>query len=312
MRSKPSTAAGYPPLMAIAARRMCLYVATFLGDLLDDIVVVGGLVPYLIVDQAHAAEPHVGTRDLDLGLALAVLDEERYKQIAERLRHRGFTPSTNDDGKPTRQTWRLRGQDITIDFLIPATDASRKPGRLQNLEADFAAIITPALPLAFQDVVPVEIDDVTPHEERAKRTIHVAGPAAFVVLKAHALKIRGENKDAYDLVYVLRNFGDEPVTEVVGRFASIASTPDAKHALDLLEAEFASVENVGPSIHGVPRQRGRRRPTRRRVRCRSGVPAPGAPMTADPRSTRPPPLGLRCRLALSELPGPKIDQEALG
>jgi hypothetical protein len=51
MASKPATAAGYPPEMAVAARQMCLYIATILGDLLDDIVVVGGLVPYLIIDQ---------------------------------------------------------------------------------------------------------------------------------------------------------------------------------------------------------------------------------------------------------------------
>ncbi len=246
MANKPSTAAGYPPLMAIAARQMCLYVATFLGDLMDDIVVVGGLVPYLIVDQEHAAEPHVGTRDLDLGLALAVLDEERYKQIAERLRSRGFEQARNAEGKPTRQTWRLRDEDITIDFLIPPADASQKPGRLQNLEADFAAIITPGLPLAFQDVVRVEIVDVTPNKERDRGTVNVAGPAAFVVLKAHALNLRGENKDAYDLVYVLRNFGDEPVTDVAERFASIATAPEAVAALDILDSKFASIEHVGP------------------------------------------------------------------
>ena len=246
MANKPTTAAGYPPEMAIAARQMCLYVATILGDLLDDIVVVGGLVPYLIVDQMHGVEGHVGTRDLDLGLALAVLDEERYKQIADRLRARGFTQAMNEDGTPTRQTWKLREEAITIDFLIPPAGASQKPGKLQNLQADFAAIITPALPLAFQDVVRVVIDDTTPNRERAKRQVNVAGPAAFVVLKAHALKQRGENKDAYDLVYVLRSFGDEPITEVVRRFATIASATEAVEALTILDAEFASVEHVGP------------------------------------------------------------------
>jgi hypothetical protein len=37
---KPTTAAGYDPEMAAEARRMCLYVATILGDLIDDVVVV--------------------------------------------------------------------------------------------------------------------------------------------------------------------------------------------------------------------------------------------------------------------------------
>ncbi len=43
MMRKPTTAAGYDPLMAEEARRMCLYVATILGDLISEVVVVGGL-----------------------------------------------------------------------------------------------------------------------------------------------------------------------------------------------------------------------------------------------------------------------------
>jgi hypothetical protein len=32
------------------------------------------------------ADPHVGTMDLDLGLDLAILDDQSYEGIAERLR----------------------------------------------------------------------------------------------------------------------------------------------------------------------------------------------------------------------------------
>ena len=45
--------------------------ATKLGDLLGEIVVVGGLVPYLLIDQEDlpsGLEPHAGTMDLDLGV----------------------------------------------------------------------------------------------------------------------------------------------------------------------------------------------------------------------------------------------------
>ena len=42
---KPTTAVGYHSGLAVEARQLCLYIATILGDLIDDIVVVGGLVP---------------------------------------------------------------------------------------------------------------------------------------------------------------------------------------------------------------------------------------------------------------------------
>lgn len=48
-----------------------LYVATKLSDLLDKVVIVGGLVPSLLVPQTRlptGAERHVGTMHLDMGL----------------------------------------------------------------------------------------------------------------------------------------------------------------------------------------------------------------------------------------------------
>ena len=233
--------------MAAEARQLCLYIATILGDLLEDIVVVGGLVPYLIIDQHAVANPHVGTRDLDLGLSLALLDQERYRDISARLRSRGFEAGTKTEGQMTRQTWVLPATRVTIDFLIPSSERGPAAGSLQNLEGDFAAIVTPALPVAFRDHVSVTIDDSTTAGERAKRTVNVCGPAAFVVLKAHAMRGRGENKDAYDLVYVLMNYGHGSMAEVVEAFAKIADEDVSKEALGFLAEDFESPDHVGPA-----------------------------------------------------------------
>ena len=42
MRAKPSTSDGYGIEQVASVHRTCLYMATKLGDLLDEIVVVGG------------------------------------------------------------------------------------------------------------------------------------------------------------------------------------------------------------------------------------------------------------------------------
>lgn len=104
--SKPTTAAGYTPAHLQEVRATCLQLASILGDLLDELVVVGGLVPSLLIDAARSgAEPHVGTMDLDLGLELALLRSERYHALAERLRGSGFEPDRNEQGNLTRQRW---------------------------------------------------------------------------------------------------------------------------------------------------------------------------------------------------------------
>src|SRR6266481_6411410 len=117
MPEKPTTAAGYAPDQVARVKSTCLYLATKLGDLMDEIVVVGGLVPSLLIDQEHLAEnvtPHVGTLDLDLGLAFALIGEERYKEVAERLRNAGFEADKNDEGKTTRQRWRISEPPVTV------------------------------------------------------------------------------------------------------------------------------------------------------------------------------------------------------
>jgi hypothetical protein len=80
MADKPKLASEYKSEQVELVRAACLYVATKLGDLMDDLLIVGGLVPSLIIDQETLGEdvdPHVGTMDLDVGLQLALLNEGR-------------------------------------------------------------------------------------------------------------------------------------------------------------------------------------------------------------------------------------------
>ena len=102
MIAKPATRDGYGSEQLALVRRTCLYLATRLGDLLDEIVVVGGLVPYLLIDQEElpaGLEPHAGTMDLDMGLAAVILNHERYRELGRRLRDAGFKPEVNAQGK---------------------------------------------------------------------------------------------------------------------------------------------------------------------------------------------------------------------
>ena len=51
MARKPNRASGYAADQVEHVRATCLYVATKLGDLADETVIVGGLVPSLLIDQ---------------------------------------------------------------------------------------------------------------------------------------------------------------------------------------------------------------------------------------------------------------------
>ncbi len=238
----------YSASIAEESKRISLLVASILGDLRDDIVIVGGLVPYLTVDQSKVDELHIGTRDLDLGLSLAFLDNERYKQVSKRLREHGFGPSLSDKGNPSRQTWEHSDYNATIDFLIPPApaDGEPTPGKLKSLEGDFAAWIADALPLAFLDFEMVRLDEEIEGLGRTEREVKVCGAGAFVALKAHAIDGRVKFKDAYDLVYILTNHR-EAIDAIGVRLRRLGEQHEsAAHAIKVLRRDFASVAHTGP------------------------------------------------------------------
>ena len=254
MTDKPTTAAGYGGGQTELVRATCLYVATKLGDVMDELSVVGGLVPSLLVKQEDLSigvDSHVGTMDLDMGLTVALLEEGRYRTLTERLRRAGFEQDISGTGHPTRQRWR-----ITVDFLIPPSFPGDRGGALRDIEPDFAAIIAPGLHLAFQDRERVEIAGQTIFGEQATRAVSVCGPGAYVVLKALAFRLRGENKDAYDLYYVVRNYG-AGVDDVASRLKPLLDDPSAGEAVRILNEDFREHDGVGPCrvaefIKGMP------------------------------------------------------------
>ena len=210
---------------------------------------IGGLVPSLIVDQVNLSEgtdAHVGTMDLDVGLQLALLDEGRYRRLTERLRDAGFEMDKNDDGNPIRQRWAITNSGtVTVDFLIPPSREGDRGGKLRDIEPDFAAIIAPGLRCALRDRKQVTLEGRTLFGEKATREVWVCDAGACVVLKALAFDSRGENKDAYDLFYVIRNFGGG-VGDVVRKLRPLLDDDEATKALELLRRDFTHPEAVGP------------------------------------------------------------------
>lgn len=251
MAEKPSYASEYRPEQVILVHQTCLYVATKLGDLLDELVIVGGLVPSLLIPKKSLppnVDLHIGTMDLDLGLTLALLHDKRYENFTERLRRAGFGPDTNKEGNPTFQRWKMelsRDTKVTIDFVIPPSLVDDVGGKLRNTEKDFAAVITPGLQLAFRDRQKITIEGKTILGGKASREIWVCGPGAFVVLKALAFGIRAENKDSYDLYYMIRNYGNG-VEDVYKCLDPLLDDQDSQKALEILKRDFSDLDKVGP------------------------------------------------------------------
>ncbi len=66
----------------------------------------------------------------------------------------------------------------------------------------------------------------------------------FIVLKALAFRSRGKNKDAYDLVYILQNYGNA-VTDLFQRLQPLLENSFATQALEILARDFSELDSVG-------------------------------------------------------------------
>jgi hypothetical protein len=106
---KPRQRSGYRREETQQVESACLTVAVTLGALMDDLCIVGGLVPSLIIDRELGGDEelddeHPGTNDLDIGISVALLDDDQYTEISHRLRQEGFEP----DGTPLRSRLERR------------------------------------------------------------------------------------------------------------------------------------------------------------------------------------------------------------
>lgn len=247
MNQKPTSHAGYDPGTLARVHSTCLYIATILGSVLDDIVIVGGFAPNLLIDQENLStglDAHAGTMDLDLGLALDLVREERYRELSQSLREVGFEPDVNDSGNPTRQRWRSASDwSVTVDFLISPSEREEEGGTLFDIEPDLAAVVTPGLHLAFQDRRQIRLSGQTILQESASRDVWVCGPGSLTVLKALAFGDRGTNKDAYDLAYVWRALGVDEIAEFL---APLHEDPVIVRALSIIREDFTNHNAIGP------------------------------------------------------------------
>ena len=108
----------------------------------------------------------------------------------------------------------------------------------------FAAVIAPGLHLAFQDSVAVRLAGTTIAGERASRHVNVCGSGAFIALKALAFRERGENKDAYDLYYLLRYYGTG-IDAFADRLRPLLDDAAAQSAPGVLREDFTEHDAVG-------------------------------------------------------------------
>lgn len=252
MASKPATATGYSVDHTLACERTLITLLRGFGSLKDSLRLVGGLVPrYLTPEQPPHVPAHAGTMDVDIVLNIQLLAKgDAYKTLAEQLKDRGFARALNANGIPTGWRWQRKIGDnefIVVDFLrdeddeMPAGSVFAVDGeKISALAIKHAGIVHDWY--AEKDITAELLDEAGMATER----VRFADRVSFIILKAIAFDQRHENKDAGDLLHVLRYAGDiaETAEHFRQRFAMGKHNDAINHAIAALEVRFCGNAEV--------------------------------------------------------------------
>ncbi|PRY42362.1 hypothetical protein [Umezawaea tangerina] len=242
--------------LTVVARNVLLDGLTALSDHLDAVTVVGAQAVYLRTQGSRLATAAY-TSDGDLGLDPAVLGSEPL--IQQRLREAGF--ELLDGNQPGLWVRELvfPGIDtpvaVELDLLVGATVAG-KGSRSADLKPHdkMTARRVPGLETALVDRSPMEITALDGTDRSIH--VHVAGPVALLVAKAHKIHDRLDdaatkpnrltNKDAGD-VYRLMTEIDARVT--AESFARLLADPRVGEVtatgLKYLREQFGGLDTPG-------------------------------------------------------------------
>jgi len=241
--SKPITFRDYDPTRIALAESALLTIWDCLGDLRDQLVLVGGLAPKYLCGETQVSDdlPRPATMDVDIGIAVSA-DRGLEGTLYHTLKEHGFEWSNEPD--ESRFVAVIGGVEIYVDFL------TEDPARSEFGSVPFDLIQVTQLPginraLASPRIIPVSGVDL--HGEPRTHQVRVCDVGPFLVLKLRAFGGRRENKDAFDVHYTLRNFTDGTAAAVAGFTAERhIGNPAFEAARSCLQEHFATERSAGP------------------------------------------------------------------
>ena len=244
MNPEPRQRDDYSPRQVGAARRVLVDLGQVLAAFEDCLVVVGGWVPDLLLEQAD--EPHVGSIDVDLALDANKLADGRYADLLKLLLDSGrYKPGA----KPFQLVVEVDLKDgakpveVEVEFLAPR-EVKLKKNRPKLLEG-FRVLQADGCGTAFHAPIRLEVSGRTVRGANNKVHLRIASLPDFLVMKAHALAGRDKPKDAYDLCYCLEHF-PAGMNALANVWKNRRKEKDVARAVAILRDKFGSVDAFGP------------------------------------------------------------------
>jgi hypothetical protein len=239
-----NTRADYPADEVAAARSVMLELVRILGEYRDDLVIVGGWVPELLLSSGSVR--HVGSTDVDVALNHRRVTEAAYRSIREYLMAHGYEPGKQPFIFFRTVTVGARSITVKVDFLAGEYGGASKTHRTQPVQ-DLAARKARGCDLAIEINTPVKIDGTLPEGGLDSAEVRVAGILPFLVMKGMALHDRLKPKDAWDIYFCLLHYPGG-LAALIQEFRPHLEHGLVREGLRKIREKFDSPDHVGPKF----------------------------------------------------------------
>jgi hypothetical protein len=242
---EPQSAAAYDDRITTAVKTVLIEIVQILGSFKGKFVIVGGAVPWLLLENVDM--PHVGTLDVDLCLNAEALGDGEYATLVEALQIHGYRQRSKlRRFQLVRQVAGNPGApiDIIVDFLMPR-DAKYKKN-VPPLTQNFAVQRADGADLALCYFKMITINGLMPSGGTNCVLVPVSSIPAFLAMKGHAIEGRYKQKDAYDIYYSIRNYPGGP--EALARECEpLLVHPSGTAGYGFINDKFNDVDGFGPT-----------------------------------------------------------------
>lgn len=230
-----------------AARSAIIELMTVLGEYREEIVLVGGWVPFLSIDAPEdPLDRHPGSADVDIVLDHQELEEAGYETIAKRLEDAGYEPVGE---QPFQFSKTVNGVVVQIDLLAGQYAGTEKKHRTQSIQ-DVKARKARGADLVFQ-IRPDkrEISGLLPDGSHDRVVVPIASVVPFIIMKSFAMDDRMKPKDPFDIWYVVKRYPGG-IDALIGAFRQHLDKGLVKLGLEILARKFERFDSWAPTQVG--------------------------------------------------------------
>ena len=237
------TKADYPKDEVEACLSVMVELMTVLGEFRDSIALVGGWVPYFLIEGKK--EEHTGSLDIDMAFDLEKISDDTYQTILQLLEARGY--EQGDQPFIFKRIVPVKGRDpVTVEINLLAreyggTGKSRRTQRVQDVRARKAR----GCDLVFEHTFSARLRWDMPDGARNEVLMKVANALPFLVMKGVALWDRYKEKDAYDIYFSILHYPGG-IRQLAKVFEPFKANRLVLEGLGKIKARFNDVNAPGP------------------------------------------------------------------